>query len=140
HAGGETAETRFHAVGKAEGEVQSPRSKVQSPKAAGESQLGEASTYILVEAEPVTGRTHQIRVHAAEQGFPVLGDALYGGTPAARVFLHAAELTLTHPASGKEMTFHAPLGQGAHRAGATHSELAGGRPSAGAAAFASSGC
>ena len=34
----------------------------------------------LVEAEPVTGRTHQIRVHSAEHGFPILGDALYGGT------------------------------------------------------------
>src|SRR5207253_2965001 len=36
----------------------------------------------LIEAEPVTGRTHQIRVHAAEHGFPLLGDTLYGGTRA----------------------------------------------------------
>ena len=35
----------------------------------------------LVEAQPLTGRTHQIRVHAAERGFPILGDALYGGSP-----------------------------------------------------------
>ena len=62
----------------------------------------------FVEAEPLTGRTHQIRVHAADQGFPVFGDALYGGTPAARVYLHAAELALQHPATGEKMVFHAP--------------------------------
>ena len=65
----------------------------------------------MVEAEPLTGRTHQIRVHAAESGFPILGDTLYGGTPAPRVYLHAAELTLKHPASGEELTFRAPTGQ-----------------------------
>jgi len=64
----------------------------------------------MLEAEPLTGRTHQVWVHAAEMGFPILGDTLYGGTPAARVYLHAAELTLQHPASGKELTFRAPTG------------------------------
>ncbi len=44
----------------------------------------------MVSAEPLTGRTHQIRVHAAENGFPILGDTLYGGTASSRVFLHAA--------------------------------------------------
>ena len=62
----------------------------------------------MVQAEPLTGRTHQIRVQAAERGFPVLGDTLYGGTPAARVYLHAAEITLQHPATGQEVTFRAP--------------------------------
>jgi 23S rRNA (cytosine1962-C5)-methyltransferase len=62
----------------------------------------------LVEAVPLTGRTHQIRVHAAENGFPILGDVLYGGTSAARVYLHASEITFRHPASGKEMSFVAP--------------------------------
>lgn len=61
-----------------------------------------------LEAEPRTGRTHQIRVHAAEHGFPILGDTLYGGTPFPRVCLHAAELTLKHPASGELVTFAAP--------------------------------
>ncbi|HWN96888.1 MAG TPA: pseudouridine synthase [Methylomirabilota bacterium] len=62
----------------------------------------------LIEAEPTTGRTHQIRVHAAEHGFPILGDRLYGGTPAERVFLHAAELSLRHPTTGELLTFCAP--------------------------------
>ncbi len=65
--------------------------------------------YHLLEAEPLTGRTHQIRVHAAEKGLPILGDVLYGGTPAPRVYLHAAELTLKHPASNKALTFRAPI-------------------------------
>src|SRR5277367_2651513 len=62
----------------------------------------------LVEAEPVTGRTHQIRVHAAAGGFPILGDTLYGGSDAPRVCLHAVELRLHHPVSGGELTFSAP--------------------------------
>jgi RluA family pseudouridine synthase len=64
----------------------------------------------LVEAEPRTGRTHQIRVHAAESGFPILGDTLYGGSPAERVFLHAAELRFHHPATGAPLAFSAPSG------------------------------
>ena len=64
--------------------------------------------HTVVEAKPVTGRTHQIRVHAAEYGFPILGDTLYGGTPAGRVFLHAAELVLEHPVTGESITFNAP--------------------------------
>ena len=60
-------------------------------------------------AEPLTGRTHQIRVHAAENGFPILGDILYGGTAAPRVFLHAAEISFTHPGTGQPLTLHAPV-------------------------------
>ena len=60
------------------------------------------------EAEPATGRTHQIRVHAAAHGFPILGDTLYGGTPAARVYLHAAQLGFRHPASGENILFDSP--------------------------------
>lgn len=70
--------------------------------------LGARGPHTLVRAEPLTGRTHQIRVHAADQGFPVLGDALYGGAPAARLCLHAARLTIRHPASGQPVRFEAP--------------------------------
>lgn len=69
----------------------------------------------LIEAEPVTGRTHQIRVHAAAHGFPILGDTLYGGTKAKRVFLHAAELSLKHPATEEMLTFRAACEWSANR-------------------------
>ncbi len=62
----------------------------------------------FLEAEPLTGRTHQIRVHAADKGIPILGDTLYGGSPFSRICLHAAELSFKHPADGKELTFTAP--------------------------------
>ena len=87
HAGAEVAETRFKSVP----ELQTPSSKLRT-----------------LEAEPLTGKTHQIRVHAADNGFPILGDTLYGGTPAARVFLHASEISFSHPATGAPMTFRAP--------------------------------
>jgi 23S rRNA (cytosine1962-C5)-methyltransferase len=58
-----------------------------------------------VDCEPLTGRTHQIRVHAAQQGFHILGDTIYGGRPAGRVYLHAAELGLEHPGTRKRVVF-----------------------------------
>ena len=64
----------------------------------------------LVECQPRTGRTHQIRVHLKHLGHPIVGDPLYGrrgGQP--RHFLHAWKLSFTHPESGKPMAFCAPL-------------------------------
>jgi 23S rRNA (cytosine1962-C5)-methyltransferase len=91
--GGAVAETRFRLLGDAGRRLGLAGSGLSACQ--------------VVEAEPVTGRTHQIRVHAAGQGFPILGDTLYGGTPAARVFLHASELTLRHPATGQPAVFRA---------------------------------
>jgi 23S rRNA (cytosine1962-C5)-methyltransferase len=71
--------------------------------------LGATGSFTQVAAEPLTGRTHQIRVQAAEHGFPVLGDALYGGSPAPRVCLHASELTFRHPATGTVVSLEAPV-------------------------------
>ncbi|MFT3836449.1 MAG: RluA family pseudouridine synthase [Myxococcaceae bacterium] len=67
----------------------------------------------LVEIELLTGRTHQIRMHFAEAGFPLLGDALYGGRKQskspyiARQALHAASLSFAHPKTGKPLSFKA---------------------------------
>lgn len=63
-----------------------------------------------IDATPKTGRTHQIRVHVASLGWPILGDELYGGTRADRVYLHARQLTFDHPETGQSVTFEAPAG------------------------------
>lgn len=61
----------------------------------------------LIECSPKTGRMHQIRVHLASLGLPIIGDARYGGSlmvggrPAARLMLHAAALTFPHPEGGR---------------------------------------
>ena len=61
-----------------------------------------------VALEPLTGRTHQLRVHCSHpQGLncPIVGDRLYGRA-AARLMLHAQSITFTHPATGNEVTFN----------------------------------
>ena len=73
--------------------------------------LWEAPDRTLLDVHIITGRTHQIRVHMASVGHPVLGDALYGHKrmPAApRLMLHAYSLAFTHPATGERMRFIAP--------------------------------
>jgi 23S rRNA pseudouridine1911/1915/1917 synthase len=81
--------------------------------------------HTLVRVELETGRTHQIRVHLAHAGFPLVGDPVYGGRrllPAGcsprlaaqlsafhRQALHAVRLTLRHPLTGREMSWEAPL-------------------------------
>ena len=60
---------------------------------------------------PHTGRSHQLRVHMLALGHPILGDELYAPETAAqypRMMLHAEELRLSHPESGKGMTFRQP--------------------------------
>jgi 23S rRNA pseudouridine1911/1915/1917 synthase len=81
--------------------------------------------HTLVRVELETGRTHQIRVHLAHAGFPLVGDPVYGGrrripagsslqlaaelTAFPRQALHAARLKLRHPVTGRDMTWEAPL-------------------------------
>lgn len=72
-----------------------------------------AGDYTLVEAEPLTGRTHQIRVHLASIGHPVVGDGVYGrrrtSLPVSRQFLHARRLGFKHPTTGQRLELEAPL-------------------------------
>jgi 23S rRNA (cytosine1962-C5)-methyltransferase len=98
-AHGEPAETVFF-VGDDVRSLKPTPTKLETPHVV---------SYKQLIAEPLTGRTHQIRVHAAEHGFPILGDTLYGGTPFPRVCLHAAELHLKHPATNEPITFAAPV-------------------------------
>ena len=69
--------------------------------------------HTLVEARPITGRTHQLRVHFASLGHPITGDDLYG-TPSPlidRHALHAYSLAFPHPATEREMLLRAPLAE-----------------------------
>ena len=69
--------------------------------------------HALLDAHPVTGRTHQIRVHLAFINCPIVGDRVYGYRKQRinmkRLFLHAYRITLDHPATGERLTVEAPL-------------------------------
>ncbi|BAP88922.1 pseudouridylate synthase [Burkholderiales bacterium GJ-E10] len=84
--------------------------------------------FSLLEAELKTGRTHQIRVHLAHSGFPILGDDKYGdfevnrraargefGARLDRMFLHAFRIALAHPVTGERLAIEAPLPQECER-------------------------
>ena len=61
--------------------------------------LRRAGHSTLVELEPVTGRTNQLRIHCAHVGYPIVGDRLYGGDEHTRLCLHASRLGFRHPAT-----------------------------------------
>lgn len=61
-----------------------------------------------LELRPVTGRSHQLRVHLAAIGHAIVGDALYAGEPAPRLLLHARALEFAHPADGRPLAFDCP--------------------------------
>lgn len=68
--------------------------------------------YSLLRLRPLTGRTHQLRLHCAALGHPLLGDRLYGGDERLpRPALHAAYVKLRHPVTGEQLTLEAPLPQ-----------------------------
>jgi len=78
--------------------------------------LAQAADQSRVLLEPLSGRSHQLRVHMQAIGHPIVGDALYGPAAdegagpggAARLLLHASSLSLSHPASGQLMHFDSP--------------------------------
>lgn len=94
------------------------KGKMRSVKSGGDRAITEfkilekMGRYLLVEAKPLTGRMHQIRVHLAEAGLPIVGDDFYGAeTQKCRVLLHAAQLTFPHPISKLNISVQAPLPQ-----------------------------
>ena len=73
--------------------------------------VAESGAYTALSCTLHSGRTHQIRVHLASRGLPLVADALYGGKPALglqRQALHATELRLQHPSSGAPLAFECP--------------------------------
>lgn len=62
----------------------------------------------VVRAEPVSGRTHQIRVHAASQGIPIFGDNFYGGEPADTLHLVSFSIAVPHPVTGSTLEVSLP--------------------------------
>ncbi len=95
----------------------------------------DATRLTLVQAEPLTGRRHQIRRHLKSISHPVIGDATYGKGPlnralaeyfgGGRLFLHSAGISFTHPASGCRVAVEAPLRGIFERAAETMAALAG---------------
>lgn len=81
--------------------------------------VAEGKTYSFVRFAPKTGRTHQLRVHAKAEGFPIIADSRYG-TPVAlgmeHLALHAERLSIKHPTTGKLLEFVAPLPDDFHAA------------------------
>jgi tRNA pseudouridine32 synthase/23S rRNA pseudouridine746 synthase len=79
-------------------------------------QSGETAT--LLELEPVTGRTHQLRVHMQSLGHPMLGDSLYAPPEvralSPRLMLHARDLGFVHPFTGEALAFSLPVDWSAH--------------------------
>ncbi|GAM09737.1 putative RNA pseudouridine synthase YlyB [Geobacter sp. OR-1] len=62
----------------------------------------------LIESKPLTGRTHQIRVHLAHSGLPIIGDVNYGAPPAERIMLHCRRMAFKGP-SGQQISAEAPV-------------------------------
>lgn len=82
---------------------------VRKTAQSGHRAAGTPETRTLVLATPLTGRTHQIRIHLAAEGHPILGDRPHGGRQAKRLMLHAFRLVLRHPATGTSLTLEAPV-------------------------------
>lgn len=74
--------------------------------------IGRTDTETRVRLHPMTGRSHQLRVHMLALGHPIIGDQIYASGPArvaGRLMLHSESLTLHHPGSGERVSFAAPV-------------------------------
>jgi 23S rRNA pseudouridine1911/1915/1917 synthase len=103
-------------VGKDSGTIEAPigryeEEKIWNIKADGKSSLTNFSIKkrfndrTLLELEPVTGRTNQLRIHLAHVGHPIVGDVKYGGRDFRRMCLHAYRLCFLHPSGGRRLEF-----------------------------------
>lgn len=104
----------------AQAQAQSAPSKTDKPARTEYRTLAVAGPFALLCLSPLTGRTHQLRVHSAHAGTPIFGDRHYGGVTrltssegrvwsARRVMLHCAALRIPHPRSGTPLKLHAPV-------------------------------
>ena len=77
----------------------------------GETHVDDVGTLARIALAPVTGRTHQLRVHLASLGCPIAGDPFYGieGDTAPRMMLHACRLDLPHPLTGEPLSFESTV-------------------------------
>ncbi len=100
---------RYRIAGRGDPRGQIARTRYRVMENTGTGSVTNAS-YSWLEIVPETGRPHQIRVHLASIGCPVVGDSLYDTQqrPAPRLCLHAHRLTVPHPATGEPLTFTAP--------------------------------
>jgi 23S rRNA-/tRNA-specific pseudouridylate synthase len=122
--GGKECVTEFRTLERFRGAMRPP------PRQSGGAGVGAAPAYAFVECRPLTGRTHQLRIHLAAAGAPILSDAFYGDPDITlrlsdlkrgykgreeekpligRLALHASELTLKHPVTRELITLQAPL-------------------------------
>ncbi len=116
---GKEATTDFELLSNSEQLMQYPRGlESEKLQSIGSDSLA-ADGFCLLRCNLHTGRTHQIRVHAASVHHPLVADSLYGGRPAGgleRQGLHAERLAFAHPLSGQELAFEAPLPEDMHQA------------------------
>jgi len=119
---GRRVQKTYHALTARPGRMPAREWSAQSPLSSRPGVVQEAATDflllegwpsgLLVEARPRTGRKHQIRIHLAESGVPILGDDRYGGAvlgaQAPRLMLHAFRVELRHPATGRPLSIESP--------------------------------
>jgi len=91
-----------------EGDLIDPRPALTTFRPATAEETTDLQPGHWIVATPHTGRTHQIRVHLARLGAPILGDTLYGGEASTKLWLHAWKLELTHPVTGEPLSLVAP--------------------------------
>ena len=99
-------------IAKQKGSYCCPPDRVGKPALTRFKVLARGRSAALVQARPMTGRTHQIRLHLTASDHPIMGDSFYGGPPAPRLMLHALSLSFDHPVTGQAQTITAPAPSG----------------------------